>query len=1461
MFNLKNLLINLGQRAMTLVLSFLLAFATLSSSAFADELSLEFKLSTSDIVLTSKGEYTFVSLPDGAKTRDAIGAPSIPAKFVNILLPNGATDVTVTATGSLVPLASDVTPWPIQRVAPKSKAQPALVGPDAAAYASAKPWPEAVATYEGLHEMQGSTFVSVRLNPIVYVGSEKTLYYRPTVTVNVSYKAAPSPKGVSSNSRISEMVNSLVVNPSTTTAPRVSKRDANTVDYLIITSSSLSSAFQNLANYRSTALGGDFKTLVITKESISSAYSGDDLQMKIRNCIKDYVDNHGTTYVVLGGDDTVVPDRDCYAYVDGTEEKRMPTDLYYSDLTGTWKASSSSDFGVTAANVDMSPDVIVGRIPVRTAAQLNGYLNKVRAFEADLTKTRNSIILGGPSAWDTYTGSNRPSDDVTGDGHPGFRASNHSTVSDSEMWLRRLYRDCIKSNWDNAEPASSRTINLACDYITSWDGSTCGDKPLSASNLNDWLNNGYTHLMFSGHGYPQGWGMETSDNYSSTQAAAQTNLVAFVYTDACLTGAFDDDGYGRTGTITTDYGTWEAETMTSEPCLGEAFLRNSNGGALVHMGCARYGWGEPDDGAASNTSDGGPSTVYAYKFYKRLYEAAAVAENRTVGEAFAMSKADMISQCSSYGSNRWIQFGLNYLGDPAIALYPRSSLVSPKDLAIIDVTQTSFKASWTAVEGAESYQVDVVKGTAFEASSGDVVLQSDFTSTTGWTLNGTGTYIGSGYYGQSAPAIKFDSTGDYAISPEFNSGARLQFWGFGNNGAGSTFNISGLINGTWTVIETVSIAQGGNTYVVNLPAGTTKVRFDFTKNTYNCGLDDVIVYSAAIAAGEYVTGWQNATVSGTTVNVTGLTPDTDYAVRVRAVSGDETSNWSDVATTRTVAADTAPEWSAFPEESSAMCAFETLELNVANYVFGIPTPTLSMASADSEEAAFDPTTGMFYFAPTVTGTYHFTFKAENTEGSVNATLTVVVNEPPVTVPTLAVSENDVKATTASVSWAECTDVTAYTLQIATDDQFSTGTPGSAVSLFENGATSPTTVPAGWEYNINSDSKTYLVLKKNNYVITESFDASHFSGLTLTFKMRTYGGKNHPSVAVSYSTDNGSTWTEFADELSATGTSFISRTLDISAVEGFTSVRLRISSTSTSSNEGVGIKDIVVSGTEMSSGSVIATIPVNDTNYTFTNLTPNTTYYVRVKGEAEWSNVVSFTTHNALIVANKAVNADAIGTAATAGGKYDVTLDNRTLYRDGTWNTICLPFDLTIAGSLLEGADVRALNSATYEGELLTLNFTPEGAIEEIMSGTPYIIRWASGTDIISPLFENVSVTGTMHDFISDDGKVMFKGTYDVINFTETNESILFMGANNKLYYPLSGALVGACRAYFQLMDGSPIKQFVLNFDGEDDPTSIRNTESNAKDESLWYDLDGRVLPGKPLNKGIYVNNGRKVMIK
>ena len=52
------------------------------------------------------------------------------------------------------------------------------------------------------------------------------------------------------------------------------------------------------------------------------------------------------------------------------------------------------------------------------------------------------------------------------------------------------------------------------------------------------------------------------------------------------------------------------------------------------------------------------------------------------------------------------------------------------------------------------------------------------------------------------------------------------------------------------------------------------------------------------------------------------------------------------------------------------------------------------------------------------------------------------------------------------------------------------------------------------------------------------------------------------------------------------------------------------------------------------------------------------------------------------------------------------------------------------------------------------------------------------------------------------------------------------------------------------------------FDGESDVTGITTTNfTNYTNSDAWYTLDGRKLDGKPAAKGIYMNGGKKVVIK
>ena len=261
-----------------------------------------------------------------------------------------------------------------------------------------------------------------------------------------------------------------------------------------------------------------------------------------------------------------------------------------------------------------------------------------------------------------------------------------------------------------------------------------------------------------------------------------------------------------------------------------------------------------------------------------------------------------------------------------------------------------------------------------------------------------------------------------------------------------------------------------------------------------------------------------------------------------------------------------------------------------------------------------------------------------------------------------------------------------------------------------------------------------------------------------------------------------------------------------------------------------------------------------------------------EGTTEWSDLATFTTGELLELADDAEdNSTLIAAAANAGKVIDVKLDGRTLYKDGKWNTICLPFDVTIDGSVLEGAIARELTAASIDGngenKETTLNLTFGSNVSTLVAGTPYLIRWTSGEDIEDPVFNNVNIDATERSFVSGSGetRVSFLGNYDVKSFTDTDkESILLMGGNNQLRYANAKAGLGACRAYFQIgEDGSAarVTAFSIDFGEGDVTTGITSTDYTDYTDDAWYTLDGRKLEGKPAKKGVYISKGNKITIK
>ena len=243
------------------------------------------------------------------------------------------------------------------------------------------------------------------------------------------------------------------------------------------------------------------------------------------------------------------------------------------------------------------------------------------------------------------------------------------------------------------------------------------------------------------------------------------------------------------------------------------------------------------------------------------------------------------------------------------------------------------------------------------------------------------------------------------------------------------------------------------------------------------------------------------------------------------------------------------------------------------------------------------------------------------------------------------------------------------------------------------------------------------------------------------------------------------------------------------------------------------------------------------------------------------------------------NADRID-ALNDGKPTNIVLSGRTLYKDGSWNTLCLPFDISTASGTLSGDNVQAMTinttTSNFADGTLTLNFDDATTIP---AGTPFIIKWdESGTDIENPVFDDVTVSNATNN-ATVEGVLTFTGTYAPVTIADGGDNTkLYLGSANTLYYPTKAMTIGCHRAYFQLAEGitagepvsgsnaNQIRAFNLNF-GDDEATGIVSAEANSSlfilhsSLSEWYTLDGCKLDGQPTAKGLYIHGGKKVAIK
>lgn len=489
-------------------------------------------------------------------------------------------------------------------------------------------YPAKSVEYAGLNKMDGYRFLGFNVCPFIYDAVNRDLYLIKSLTVNAPLETESGPMKKASSGRIgrnmSDIVQGLVENGdeletlygniSETGMKRVIRNTTDSIEYLLVTNENLAEAFNELRNWKEEK---DVTAKIVTIEHIKENYEGETVQLKIKNCLKDYYENHGTKFVMLGGDDTVVPVMGCYVKSKNSIEQKMPTDLFYAcfDDNFEWNANGNELYGEVDDDIDMAPEVFLSRVPVRSEDDVRGYLYKVLNYEQGFTtkEWNNKFLMCGVAIADTLF------------------EDNGEMVSDSHYKSEKLFRR-IKLHFKGERYKF---------YDTGTDFPGGADYDCNGINLQEQLSKGYSFVDVMSHGSSDYFHLENDMLYKVEDALQLRNRKQTVLTTtACDTNAFDD--------------------KCDEPCLSEAFIRSENSGVIAFLGCSRIALGY----VAKNL---GGSEIYDRDFYLCLFKGST--GSKRYAEVVANAKIMHINYSITDDQYRWTMFGLNPVGDPEMPIY------------------------------------------------------------------------------------------------------------------------------------------------------------------------------------------------------------------------------------------------------------------------------------------------------------------------------------------------------------------------------------------------------------------------------------------------------------------------------------------------------------------------------------------------------------------------------------------------------------------------------------------------------------------------------------------------------------------------------------------------------------------------------------------------------------------------
>ncbi len=608
------------------------------------QITYQASFSESDLEFDRRDGFDVVRLKGCVGTQQKAGCPDLPTKLIRLILPPDSEVVGVSITDSdHMILKGEFSIFPAQ---PDEKTDGSNISewvePLPAIYNLDSPYPSQLVELLDEGYMGGNHLLTLALHPLRYQPESHRLILYTQLNVGVELKSSGIlPRSSQMYGRSDrahklheEILNRLVDNKNdiSTYACRNfqpflkgAKLESSTFDpYLIITSAELEPAFQPLAEWK-TKKGVEASIVLI--DSILLNYSGRDDSERLRNFLIEAYQN-GTSWVLLGGDEDVVPIR--YAYPSNVSTPPSVTsqqicDLYFSDVDGEWDLDNDGIWGEPQDdNPDIYPDLFVGRVPCDNAAEADAFVEKLLSYEKN----------PGERGTDYLTRALWMSSDQMRDWEGGL--GQHNLVS-----------QFIPSHFDQ-------------DLITLEESPT-GDAPDPIGPVGETcvevMNQGWGIIGVLAHGKsssfvaksnltngsPKSWvsAMEGGgDGNGYMPNLENESKYGIMYSISCSQGAIDVDKYLYMG---------------GEPSVGEFYPLVSRKGGVAFLGYTRWGW-----------------VSISYQLFEKFLE---YLFDEGLGHHLGVAEA--LSRCA-YPSYLDIDYGHNLFGDPEM----RAFTEIPSNLAV-----------------------------------------------------------------------------------------------------------------------------------------------------------------------------------------------------------------------------------------------------------------------------------------------------------------------------------------------------------------------------------------------------------------------------------------------------------------------------------------------------------------------------------------------------------------------------------------------------------------------------------------------------------------------------------------------------------------------------------------------------------------------------------------------------------